>query len=227
MQNERNHSGTLEYPHDDNDDNVDNDNDNDRQVRNGDSPKFTTDVAEEGVNGEENDHQSKFEDEETSHKRLSHFVNPEIPLRWRYFVVAFLVSAFVLLLVADLGSGVAADYILRRPTGEIFVQRTLIEVSIFSSVRELWDTGSYPLAIFVAMTSVMWPYVKLLLSFYAWVVPFKNARGRERLIEIVDAFDKWSFVDIFVLLIIIVAFRANVKIAFGGAVWLLHSRAFD
>lgn len=154
--------------------------------------------------------------EEPRRELKSHFGNPDIPASWRYFVVFFLLAALGLLLAADIGSGVSAEYMLVRPNGEIFEHTELLVVSIFTSVRELWDTGSYPLAIFIAVTSVTWPYVKLILSFVAWVVPFQNARGRERLIEIVDAFDKWSFVDIFVLLIIMVAFRANIKLGFGG-----------
>jgi paraquat-inducible protein A len=113
----------------------------------------------------------------------------------------------ILLINADVGSGVSAEYILLRD-GVIKEQQALLVASIFSSVKELWHNGSYPLAILVAITSVIWPYVKLFVSSFIWFVPYDRPRRRERLIEIMDALGKWSFVDIVVLVQIMVAFRS-------------------
>jgi uncharacterized paraquat-inducible protein A len=125
-------------------------------------------------------------------------------------------GALSLLLASDIGSGVTAEYILIKPDGSIFQQRTLLTVSIFNSVKKLWEADSYALAILIAVTSIVWPYIKLILSLVSWVVPFKNIRRREHLLEVIDALGKWSFVDIFVLLIIMVAFRQTIAVGFGG-----------
>lgn len=97
------------------------------------------------------------------------------------------------LLVADISSGVTAKTIIYYQ-GEVDTVTELLTVSIVSSVKELWDVGSYALAIFICITSVMWPYVKLILSLVAWMLPFRKIEKRERFIEIVDVLDKWSFV---------------------------------
>jgi uncharacterized paraquat-inducible protein A len=67
-------------------------------------------------------------------------------------------------------------------------------VSIISSVKELWNAKSYALAIFICLTSVLWPFLKVFLSLAAWMVPIKKIKKRERFIEILDSLDKWSFV---------------------------------
>ena len=49
------------------------------------------------------------------------------------------------------------------------------------------------------------------------MVPFGNApRRRERLLEVIDALGKWSFVDVVVFTEIVVAFRSTVLL--GGSV---------
>jgi uncharacterized paraquat-inducible protein A len=50
------------------------------------------------------------------------------------------------------------------------------------------------------------------------MLPYRSARRRERLLEIVDVLGKRSFIDIFVLLIIMVAFRATIAVGAGGQV---------
>jgi uncharacterized paraquat-inducible protein A len=128
----------------------------------------------------------------------------------------YLLGTFGLTLASHLGSGVAAEYILLYPDGTVFEQKSLFEVTIFSSVKKLWNTGSYALAILIVIASISWPYVKLCLTLAAWMFPYRSARRRERLLEIVDALGKWSFIDVFVLLIIMVAFRATIAVGAGG-----------
>jgi len=148
----------------------------------------------------------------TPEKLPAHFRNPNIHWRWRYGIPIFLIGTLAFLLVADISSGVTAMTQIIAPDGSIFDESEILTVSILSSVKELWNAGSYALAIFICITSVMWPYVKLVLSLLAWIVPIKKVEKRERFIEIVDALDKWSFVDIFVLTIIMVAFNSTIEL---------------
>lgn len=193
---------------------------------------------------------------------LSHFRNKEAHSSlWRYGIPVYLLGTLGLLLASHLGSGVAAEYILYYPDGTEFEQETLFVVSIFTSVNKLWATGSYALVILIVIASILWPYVKLLLTLAAWMFPYdsprrrerpyrsprrrerlfgiidvlgklltlaawmfprrrerpyRSPRRRERLLEIIDALGKWSFIDIFVLLIIMVAFRATIEVGQGG-----------
>jgi hypothetical protein len=181
------------------------DNDDDQNKTSG---QEQTAVNEDGSNSVTADEQvqvaASTEPDNTVY--ISHFRNEAHPVYVRYGLPFFMICTLALLINADIGSGVSAEYILLED-GEVVEQRELLVASIFSSVHELWLNESYPLAILIVITSIMWPYVKLFIAFYAWFRPYKVARRREFLVEVIDAFGKWSFVDIVVLVEIMVAFR--------------------
>lgn len=147
-------------------------------------------------------------------KHIAHICNDFHPPHVRFGILIFLLGTFILLVFADFGSGVMADSIMIED-GEIVESNSILNVSVVSSVGKLWDAESYPLAIFIAITSIGWPYIKLALATVAWVTPYANPRRREFFIEIIDALGKWSFVDIMVLVEIMVAFRSSLIMAPG------------
>lgn len=146
----------------------------------------------------------------------AHFRNPKHSKFVRYGIIVYLTGTLALLIASDIGSGVAGITHLVPDPQDTFSQleeTVLLEASIFSSVAELWHAGSYALSIFVAVTSVSWPYVKLLVSFYAWMAPITGPR-RERLLVMLDVLGKWCFVDVVVFIEIMVIFRATIPL--GG-----------
>ncbi len=166
----------------------------------------------DGVDGGQDAPEEAIEGATTKH--TSHIRNEIHSPLVRWGVLLFLVGTFVLLVFADFGSGVTAESIFVED-GEIFERTTILNVSVVASVGKLWEAGSYPLAIFIAITSIGWPYIKLALATMAWVTPYANPRRREFFIEIIDALGKWSFVDIMVLVEIMVAFRSSQLLAPG------------
>ncbi len=148
-----------------------------------------------------------------------------------------LLGTFVLLVNANIGSGVLAQYILIQD-GEIIEVRDIMNVSVISSVSKLWENGSFPLAIFIAIASIALPFLKLLLAAYSWMKTYKVPKCQERFVEIIDALAKWSFVDIMVLVEIMVAFRSTIVLARTVTLEivivaqcqysnLLHSKSYD
>lgn len=145
----------------------------------------------------------------------SYFRNAEaFPKYVRWGIPAFLIGTFILLVNADIASGVSAHYFLVQ-NGVVVEERDLLNVSVISSVKKLWHNGSYPLAIFISIASVAWPYLKLFLALYSWMRTYKNPRRQEQFVEVIDALGKWSFVDIITLVEIMVAFRSSVVLAPG------------
>lgn len=149
----------------------------------------------------------------------SHMLNGEVhPAYLRYGIPIYLVCTFALLLACDMGSGVSADLRRSLPDGEVLSTQTLLTVSVFSSVKELWKAESYPLAIIIVITSISWPYLKLIMSLYAWTAPFNRKSSdvnvtlakREKMLFWLDVLGKWSFVDVFVLIIMMVIFRSTI-----------------
>lgn len=136
----------------------------------------------------------------------------------RYGIPIAIVCTLSLLLASDIGSGVSVVRVL-VPSDDMFEKQTdeLLTASVFTSLKSLWNAGSYGLVIFIALTSISWPYVKMLLTLYAWMTPFTNHyRRRERLLEWLDRMGKWSFVDIVVFLEITVVFKSTIDL--GGPV---------
>ena len=170
----------------------------------------TEDAKKDG----EDDENSKEKALDESKKHVSHIRNEIHPPTVKWGVLLFLIGTFILLVFADFGSGVTAESILMQ-NGEVYERTTILNVSVVSSVGKLWEAESYPLAIFIAITSIGWPYIKLALALVAWVTPYVNHRRREFFIELIDALGKWSFVDIMVLVEIMVAFRSSILLGPG------------
>jgi len=166
--------------------------------------------------GLEQQHDSPYPEQEqrdeSSSNNKSHFRNVEsFPCYVRFGIPFFLLCTFILLICADIGSGITAESIMIQD-GQVVERNSILNVSVISSVGKLWNAESYPLAIFIAITSIGWPYIKLAIATYCWMMPYRSLRRRELMIEIIDAFGKWSFVDIMVLVEIMVAFRSTVPL---------------
>lgn len=148
--------------------------------------------------------------------------HPDISATWRYGLVLWLSATLALLLASDIGSGVQAltETVPDESLGIEFEVQVLLDASVFTSVAELWKAGSKPLAVFVVITSITWPYIKLLLTLYAWITPVANAKRRERLITALDVLGKWSFADVIVFTVIVVVFRETIPL--GGAAGVLE-----
>ena len=73
----------------------------------------------------------------------------------------------------------------------------------------MWNSGAYSLSILIAAFSGIWPYVKLLLLGACWVIPMKQPH-REAIIIVLDQMGKFSFIDLFVSLYMIVSFYVEI-----------------
>ena len=84
--------------------------------------------------------------------------------------------------------------------------------SLIESLKDMWKAGVYAIAIFLGLLSGAWPYMKVLSLFYLWIVPPSRLSLEKRgsKLATLDLLGKWSLIDVFVLLLFMVAF--NVKI---------------
>jgi len=78
--------------------------------------------------------------------------------------------------------------------------------TILGGVVELWEGGSWDIALIVFVASVMVPMTKLLaLALLAWSVQRRrtgNLRPRTRLYELVEFIGQWSMLDVFVVILL-------------------------
>jgi len=71
------------------------------------------------------------------------------------------------------------------------------------SVWMLWEQHFFFIALLIFSFSIVFPFLKLTALVYIWFV-CRNANKRERLITIVGPLGKWSMLDIFVTIILLV-----------------------
>jgi len=73
----------------------------------------------------------------------------------------------------------------------------------------MWKAEVYPLAILVALFSGIWPYIKLFLMIMCWIVPPHrfSYHKREILLEVLDTMGKYSLIDAYVLIYMIVSMK--------------------
>jgi len=85
--------------------------------------------------------------------------------------------------------------------------------SLVNTVTEMHKAGVYILALLVLVWSGIWPYLKLVLLLFCWVAPTRllsvNTRGR--MLVVFDALGKWCMIDIFLMVMMSVAFRFHVE----------------
>eukprot|EP00475_Leptophrys_vorax_P003121 TRINITY_DN1180_c0_g1_i1.p1 TRINITY_DN1180_c0_g1~~TRINITY_DN1180_c0_g1_i1.p1 ORF type:complete len:481 (+),score=144.49 TRINITY_DN1180_c0_g1_i1:475-1917(+) len=96
--------------------------------------------------------------------------------------------------------------------GDTLKLPSLFSFSLGNSIREMWKAGVYPLALMILCFSGMWPYVKALMMLACWLAPPQKLalRHRKRIMHWLDILGKWSLVDAYVLVLMMVAFRFHI-----------------
>ena len=71
------------------------------------------------------------------------------------------------------------------------------------SVYLMWVEGLYWIAILIVGFSIMFPFAKLFVLFYVWMVE-KNVDKRHKYLSIIEPLGKWSMLDVFATCIILI-----------------------
>ena len=138
----------------------------------------------------------------------SMFRSSAIPCYLRYFVPIAIVANLFFFLSGHLSLGASVD-IDAQVGGEAIQIKELFVFSMAESVEDMWEAGAKELAILILLVSGVWPYTKTLCTMYLWFAPprFTSVRRRESLLLWFDSLGKWSFVDIFILIMSVPSFR--------------------
>ena len=75
--------------------------------------------------------------------------------------------------------------------------------SILKVIQMLWDHGLYPLVILVLVFSVLFPPIKVTLATMSMFKPM-TVEGRQRLLGTLGQLGRWSLLDVFVALLLII-----------------------
>lgn len=139
------------------------------------------------------------------HQQISYSVRIIVPLT--------IIATVVIFIVSNLSTGASVDIELRGMNSLISIP-SVFTFSLGKTVCEMYQARVYTLMVLVLVFSGIWPYVKLILMIFAWMTNegWLSFERRERLLIWLDAFGKYSLVDSFVLVLMLVSFRFHVQL---------------
>lgn len=127
----------------------------------------------------------------------------------KFVVPVSCLAAIGIFLTAHLSYGARVE-LTGTIGGDNYELPSLFEFSLANSIRDMWSAKVYPLALLIAGFSGGWPYLKLFLMLCAWMCPMTR-KCRLSLLQWVDALGKWSLIDAYVLVLMMVAFTFSIN----------------
>eukprot|EP00730_Choanoeca_flexa_P002675 TRINITY_DN11127_c0_g1_i3.p1 TRINITY_DN11127_c0_g1~~TRINITY_DN11127_c0_g1_i3.p1 ORF type:complete len:977 (+),score=222.83 TRINITY_DN11127_c0_g1_i3:236-2932(+) len=91
---------------------------------------------------------------------------------------------------------------------------TLTVLQFIHTVHDMWLAKVYALDVTVLVLSGIWPYLKLVLMMFCWLVPTStlSVGNRETFLRILDVIGKWSLLDIYVSIMLVVGMHFHVPL---------------
>lgn len=141
--------------------------------------------------------------------------DPRVSPLWRYGIPFAILANIVLFIASNTGLGAGVFVVVNPNDGQEPLRTpSLFSFTLANSVRDMWEAKVYALSLLIAVFSGMWPYLKLLLMLFCWIVPerYLSVPRRENFLQALDALGKWSLIDTYVLTMMMVAFRFHVAV---------------
>jgi len=135
----------------------------------------------------------------------------EVPFTARYGIPIIIFLNIALFLSGHFNLGGAVSVFIKVAGKETAI-KDLFQFSIANAAMQLWEAGAVEVALLILVFSIIWPYTKQIITLFAWFLPPRilSVQKRGYVFAWLDALAKWSSVDIFFLVISLVAF--NIKI---------------
>ena len=147
-------------------------------------------------------------------------MHPTVPDHIKYGLPGILAVAIVLLLSSNLTTGASVDLLITKADGGSLTSLVNIwAFSLGSTLKEMVQAGVYLLMLLILFCSGIWPYIKLVLLFGCWFASTRRLTlvEREKALYLLDCLGKFSLIDAYVLVLMMVAFRYNLSVAGVGA----------
>jgi len=147
------------------------------------------------------------------HEKISHLSRVIVPI-----IVIGTIAVFI---VSNLSTGASVDIRLNKPDGsQLLFIPSITTFSLGKTVREMYHAQVYSLMMLVLVFSGIWPYIKLILMGVAWFIPLSHCslERREQLLIWLDALGKYSLVDSFVLVLMLVSFKFHIDFPDVGVI---------
>lgn len=161
----------------------------------------------------EKEQRSEVERERDLNSRMHSLVlSKDVPLVMRICIPFIILGNVALFLSGHLSLGGTVN-ISGAFAGEEFNIEGFFEFSMAKSTLEMWNAGAKALAVLIVLFSGIWPYAKQFAALFLWLASpsWVSSKRRGSILHGLDVLGKWSFVDIFVLLLTLASFRISIE----------------
>ena len=146
--------------------------------------------------------------------------HPSIHPALKYGFPVVIASAFILFFSGNLSVGASVDLLVTRANGSnVSSLVNIYTFSLGSTLKEMVNAGVYLLMLLILFCSGVWPYVKLVLLALCWILSTRKLSPirREKILYLLDCLGKFSLIDCYVLVLMMVAFRYGLEVEGVGA----------
>jgi len=146
--------------------------------------------------------------------------HPSIHKTFKYGFPVILSFTIIILLSSNISIGASVDLQVTKSNGQSLTSLiNIYQFSLSSTLGEMWRAGVYMLMLLIWFCSGVWPYVKLILMLVCWITSTRRLPPikREKILYLLDALGKFSLIDTYVLVLMMVAFRYHLEVAGTGA----------
>eukprot|EP01105_Mastigella_eilhardi_P004641 TRINITY_DN161_c0_g1_i1.p1 TRINITY_DN161_c0_g1~~TRINITY_DN161_c0_g1_i1.p1 ORF type:complete len:1006 (-),score=278.27 TRINITY_DN161_c0_g1_i1:44-3061(-) len=155
------------------------------------------------------DKPSADEDLEGSSTAPCLLLHPRINIFIRFIMPLLILFNIAIFISSNTSGGAAVHLMVETANDKTVSFEPLFTFNLATSVHDMWIAGIWPLSLLIAGFSGAWPYLKLLLMLFAWIVPRRilPIKYREYSLMLLDALGKWSLLDSYVMVLMLVAFH--------------------
>ena len=156
--------------------------------------------------------QRKKDQKNICSRTKSMVLSPAIPITFRLAMPIITLGNIALFLSGHLSLGGALD-VVGQVIGEEISLKQFVRFSIFQSIIDSWIAGARSLSAVLAIFSGIWPYTKQLVTLSLWFASptIVTTRTRGTILNLLDEWGKWSMIDIYILILTMIAFRISVR----------------
>ena len=102
----------------------------------------------------------------------------------------------------------------------------VFHITFFNAITKAWDGGAYVLSVLIFTASFLWPYAKDAVMMLVWFRPMSHARRDQALLWLARL-GRWSLVDVFAVILIIIGLRIDKKLPAGDQLSTRSSSAYS
>lgn len=148
----------------------------------------------------------------TDPEGASLFLNERVNIVLRIVIPFIILLNVALFITSNTGTGATVNAYI-TVDGQV-ISIPVADFGLMNSVMDMWEAKVYPLSVLIMVFSGIWPYLKLAVLLFCWMIPQSIVSSNKRgvILKVLDALGKWSLLDSYVMVLMIVAFFFDVPI---------------